>query len=156
MAVVGTESSSRQARAKTVQSVLKKKGLTPTELDDKAREKELKSFLSGDAWYHGVEVDRLSKQEAEIIAARLVRRTQADTELSDEKAKALEAELMKVFKRRFTLNPDKPERTTRKQREEQLLKVARQHLDEKGIAAFQKANAKRWRPQPGEKYEPGK
>ena len=146
----------RQSRAKSVQSVLKKKGIATTELDGKAREKELKSFLSGDTWYHGVEVDRLSKQEAQIIAARLVRRIAIEVALSDEKTKALEKGFADVFKRRFTRNPDKPGRTTEKQRSEELLKVAHGHLDENGITAFQKAIEKRYRPQPGEKYEPGR
>jgi len=62
-------------------------------LDGKARDAELKSFLSADPWYRGAEVDNLSKQQAAIIAARLVRRVQAKVEVSAETAKTSETDL---------------------------------------------------------------
>ena len=74
-----------------MQAVLEKNGLTTVELKGAARDAELKSFLSGNAWCHGTEVDNLTKQESLIIAGRLLRRIRAKVALPDEKAEALEA-----------------------------------------------------------------
>ncbi len=67
LAVVWAGNDGQQTRTKAVQAVFEKSGLTATELDGKAREAELNSFLSADPWYRGEEVDNLSKQEAAII-----------------------------------------------------------------------------------------
>jgi hypothetical protein len=69
LAVVGTDSNP-ESRVKTVQSTLQKNGVVATELNGENRELELKSFVSRYEWYHGSEVDSLTKCEAEIIAAR--------------------------------------------------------------------------------------
>src|SRR6266496_4634538 len=52
-----------------------------TELEGKSRDNAVKDFLSGKGWYRGADVDRLSEEEADIIAARLVRLVQAKTAL---------------------------------------------------------------------------
>jgi hypothetical protein len=56
-----------------------------TELDGKSRDEALKGFLSGKGWYRGADVDRLSEEEAAIIAARLVRWVQAKRPLAKDK-----------------------------------------------------------------------
>src|SRR5262249_34071607 len=38
------------------------------ELDGKSRDETVADFLSGKGWYRGAEVDRLSEEEADIIA----------------------------------------------------------------------------------------
>jgi hypothetical protein len=96
LAVVGTDSDP-ESRVKTVQSIFEKHGVAATELNGENREGELKSFLSRHDWYRGSEVDNLSKHEAEIIAARLVRRVQAKVALPEERAKALETGLTQAF-----------------------------------------------------------
>ncbi len=153
LAVVGAENSSADTRAGSVKAVLRKKGVKATELESDAHEKALKSFVSRTGWYHGVEVDRLSHQEAAIIAARILRLIQEDIELSNETAKALETDVADVFKRRFTRDPKNPEQTTENQRGEELLTVANLYLDKNGIAAFKKAAAKCYRPLAGENYD---
>src|SRR6266478_5777428 len=57
-----------------------------TELEGKPRDESVKDFLSGRGWYHGADVDRLSEEEADIIAARLVRFVKAKTVLPNNKA----------------------------------------------------------------------
>lgn len=71
-----------------LQSLLARHGLNGTALRGEERARALKGFLSGAGWYRGTEVDRLSEKEAEIIAARLVRRLRARLPLSDEKAES--------------------------------------------------------------------
>src|SRR6266536_1503893 len=44
------------------------------EIQGESRDDALKDFLSGKGWYRGADVDRLSEEEAGIIAARWVRR----------------------------------------------------------------------------------
>src|SRR5438094_5498855 len=61
-----------------------------TELEGKSRDNAMKDFLSGKGWYRGADVDRLSEEEADIIAARLVRWVQAKTELPKDKAEGLQ------------------------------------------------------------------
>src|SRR2546425_2633840 len=61
-----------------------------TELEGKSRDESVKNFLSGKGWYHGADVDRLSEEEADIIAARLVRFVKAKTALPNNKAEPLQ------------------------------------------------------------------
>jgi hypothetical protein len=146
LAVVWGGNDGQETRRKAVQAVFEKNGLTATELDGEARDTELQSFLSADPWYHGAEVDNLSKQEAAIVAARLVRRVQAKVEVSAETAKTLETGLtqaiMKAYNDGFVGQADKQPAFA-----QALLKVARTNLDEKGVAAFQEACAKGYLPQ---------
>jgi len=151
LAVVGAEHSTPESRIKAIQSVLEKRDVTATGLKGVARDTALKDFKSRSGWYRGGEVDQLSKQEAGIIAARLLRRLQTKVSLSDEKAKALDAAFTDVFKKRFTGNPDKSKQTSLDQRNDELLKVAREHLDEKGIEALKEAVASGLRPVANEK-----
>ena len=107
LAVVWVDNDGQETRMKAVQAVFEKNGVTATELDGEARDTALKSFVSGDAWFLGADVDNLSKQEAQTIAARLVRRVQAKVALSQEQAKALEIGWAYVLTRCFDEIPDK-------------------------------------------------
>src|SRR5216683_863469 len=60
-----------------------------SKLSREARTKTLADFESGKGWYRGAEVDRLSEEEAGVLAARWVRRLEAKTSLSKEKADGL-------------------------------------------------------------------
>jgi hypothetical protein len=91
-------------------------------------------------------VDRLSEEEAGIIAARLVKRIERKVSISEEKAKALRAEFTEVFKRRF-IGPNNDEQNA----EEQLLAVLRAHLEEKDVTLLKETLPRNMRPLPGEK-----
>ncbi|MPZ32988.1 MAG: hypothetical protein GEV13_18690 [Rhodospirillales bacterium] len=159
LAVVGSKSSSRDSRAKTVVALFEEfEKNVATETVGKARETAATSFLSGDGWYRSAQTVSLSMEEADIIAARLVRRIQSEVPLTDETTKALESGFAEVFKRQFTGETGQPKpvsqepaRANVQQRNDQLVKVARENLDEAGMTAFQEALAKGHRPQPGEK-----
>jgi hypothetical protein len=101
LAVVGVEGSTRRSRAKIVETILEKNGVTVSELEGGARDTQIESLRSGQGWYRGAEVDSLSKQEAGTIAARLVHRVQAKVSLAQEKPKALEVSVRNAFERRF-------------------------------------------------------
>ncbi len=142
LAVVGTDGSTRESRAKAVRTALEaREKATATELDGDAREQQLKSFSSGEGWFRGAQVDVLSKQEAGIIAARLVRRIQARVSLPDDKAKALQLGFVDAFDRFIASKPDPPQEDRLQRYNQELLKVAQANLDEKGVAAFKEALA---------------
>jgi hypothetical protein len=152
LAVVGTEGSTRESRARAVRAILQaNEGAAVAELEGDAREKQLQSLLSGDGWYRGAEVDTLSKQEAGIIAARLVRRIQARVPVPDDKAKALQLGFADAFNRCITSKPDTPQESCLQKFNEELLKVAEANLDEKGVAAFKDALAQGYSPVSSEK-----
>ncbi len=120
------------------------------ELEGQEREVSLKEFQARTGWLRGTQANRLSDEEAGIIAARLVRRVQEKEKLRDDKAKKLEAAITDIYKRRFTGDPAKDrlsEQTTRAE----ILKAGRELLDGKGRAALEAALAQGSRPQPKEK-----
>jgi len=72
------------------------------ELDGKSRDETVADFLSGKGWYRGADVDRLSEEEAGVIAARWVRRVQAKTTLPKDKAEGLQAALTDALREKLT------------------------------------------------------
>jgi hypothetical protein len=90
--------------------------------------KALAEFNSGKGWYRGAEVDRLSEEEAGVIAARWVRRLQAKTTLAKEKAEGLEDALTDALKKCLTGKMAVPEGA--EERGVELRRVAGPFLDE--------------------------
>lgn len=151
LAIVGGESSSRETRAKAVQATFAAADAAATELDGESRKTALNDFLSGTGWHRGAGIDELSRQEAGIIAARLVRRLQAKIPLTETKAKKMEAQITEVFVRRFTGEKSDPQRPINERGwNEEILAIANGQLTRAGIAAFQEALAPGYRPQRGE------
>ena len=72
------------------------------EVQGQPRDEALKSFLTGKGWYRGADVDRLSEEEAGIIAARLIRRVEAKTPLPKEKAQGFQHELAEIWSKCVT------------------------------------------------------
>src|SRR5947208_16756045 len=83
IAVVWKPESDAETRSKVATGLKEDRA---TELQGDSRDKAVQNFLSGKGWYHGADVDRLSEEEADIIAARLVRRVQAKSALTKDKA----------------------------------------------------------------------
>src|SRR5439155_14790402 len=117
IAVVWKPESDAETRRKVVAEL---KEDHATELEGKSREEAVRDFLSGKGWYHGADVDRLSEEEADIIAARLARWVQAKSALSKEKAEGLQHAFSETLRRDLTGKSTAPKR---------LEDVARQYLD---------------------------
>ena len=83
------------------------------ELDGKPRDEAVNDFLSGKGWYRGADVDRLSEEEADVIAARLVRRVQAKTALAKDKAEGLQRALADAYRQRLTNKISRDEELSR-------------------------------------------
>jgi hypothetical protein len=72
------------------------------EMQGAFRDEAVDDFLSGKGWYHGADVDRLSEEEAGIIAARFVRRVQAKTTLAKDRAEALQRAIAESLRKDLT------------------------------------------------------
>ena len=101
-----------------------------TELEGKSRDNAVKDFLSGKGWYRGADVDRLSEEEADIIAARLVRLVQAKTALPKDKAEELQHAFSDTLRKDLTGKSTGPNR---------LEDVAREYLDQEQIKILKEA-----------------
>jgi len=101
-----------------------------TEMQGTSRDEAVKDFLSGKGWYHAADVDRLSEEEADIIAARLVRWVQAKTGLPKDKAQAMQRAFSNTLRKDLTGKSSGPNR---------LEDIARQYLDGEQIKILKQA-----------------
>src|SRR6266536_2140403 len=99
IAVVWKPESDAETRSKVATDLKEDRA---TELQGGSRDKTVQDFLSGKGWYRGADVDRLSEEEAGIIAARFVRRVQAKTELAKDKAEGLQLALTDALRKKLT------------------------------------------------------
>src|SRR6266481_1760777 len=106
VAVVWKADAKRKARSDAEKTLKEQKG---SRLTGKERTKVLADFESGEGWYRGAEVDRLSEEEAGVIAARWVRRLEAKTSLSKEKADGLQEALTDGLRKCLTGKMEMPE-----------------------------------------------
>jgi copper chaperone CopZ len=116
-----------------------------TELQGESRDDAVKDFLSGTGWYRGADVDRLSEEEAGIIAARFVRRVQAKTALAKDKAEELERALTDAIRGQLTGQCSAPD-----QKQQSIQDVAGQYLNQEQLKILKEACEKGPRPLPGE------
>src|SRR6266496_859669 len=116
-----------------------------TEIQGPSRDETLKDFLSGKGWYRGADVDRLSEEEAGIIATRLVRRVQAKTALAKDKAEGLQLALTDALRKKLTGDCCSPN-----EKEPSLESVASKYLDQEQTKILREAIEKGVRPLPNE------
>jgi copper chaperone CopZ len=117
-----------------------------TEMEEGApRDDALKDFLSGKGWYRGSDVDRLSEEEAGIIAARYVRRVQAKTPLANDKAEGLQHALADALRKKLTGDCSGPN-----QKQSSLEDVAGKYLNQEQLKILKEAVEKGVRPLPNE------
>lgn len=132
-----------------VRSVLAKHGLEARELTGLAREAAVRDF-SAEGWYRVDTVDRLSEEEAVIIAARLVRRVTAKVRLADEKVRTLTAALAEVCRRELVDPPLTSARARRQRIASEIVQAGRALLEDAELKALQEAAALGHRPASGE------
>jgi hypothetical protein len=105
-----------------------------TEMEGTSREEAVANFLSGKGWYRGADVDRLSEEEASIIAARLVRFVKAKTTVATDKAELLQRALDNTLRKDLT-----GENARLHQKPRRLEDVARDYLDPEQIKVLKEA-----------------
>jgi len=89
--------------------------------------------LSGKGWYRGADVDRLSEEEADVIAARFVRRVQAKTALAKDKAEGLQRALADAYRQRLT------NKISREQELSRFQDIGREYLAKDQVAILKEA-----------------
>jgi hypothetical protein len=135
MAIVWSERSTPKQRSEALRSILNQADIGGKELAGEARQQALNSFQQRTGWYRGAEVDRLSEEEAGVIAARLVRRIRAKITVSDEKANAIEQGFTAVLKQKLTGKSAKGDA------QEAMINICRENLSQKDVAILQEAFA---------------
>ena len=140
MAIVWSEPSKPRQRSKAVKAVLKERGMAAKELTGDAKEQAVKDFQSGSDWYRGTDVDRLSEEEAGVIANRWIGKFREKIVLTDETAKVLQEAFTGQLKRQLT------SKISREEAREEMLKIARQQLEEKDVAVLLEAFGSGFRP----------
>jgi hypothetical protein len=131
IAVVWKPESDTETRSKVATGLKEDRA---TELQGDSRDKTVQDFLSGKGWYHGADVDRLSEEEADIIAARLVRWVQAKSSLAKEKAEGLQRAFAETLRKDLT-----GEYARLNQKPRRLEDIARDYLNEEQIQILKQA-----------------
>jgi hypothetical protein len=123
------------------------------ELDGKSRDETVADFLAGKGWYHAADVDRLSEEEAGIIAARLIHRVEAKTPLPKEKAQEFQHDLAESWGKCVTsgkhIATNSNEQPTCRF-EDIGEAVARKYLDQEELKFWKEAVERGVRPLPDE------
>src|SRR6266496_2608165 len=145
VAVVWKEDAKRKARRDAEKTL---KEAEASKLTGEARTRTRADFELGKGWYRGAEVDRLSEEEAGVIAARWVRRVQAKTTLAEERAEGLRGALTEGLKKCLTGKAAMPE--TQEGKAQGLKRVAGPFLDEKQIEILSEAAGCGMRAMPNE------
>ena len=140
MAIIWSEPSKPRQRSKAVKAILKERGMTAKELTGEAKRQAVKNFQSGSDWYRGADVDRLSEEEASVIANRWIGKFREKIVLTDEKANALQEAFTGQLKRQLT------GQVTREEAREEMLRIARRELDEKDVTVLVEALGSGFRP----------
>src|SRR6266446_2289103 len=130
IAVVWKPESDASTRSRVVAELKEDRAI---ELDGKSRDEAVKDFLSGKGWYRGADVDRLSEEEADVIAARLVRRVQAKTALAKDKAEGLQRALADAYRQRLT------NKISRERELSRFQDIGREYLAKDQIAILKEA-----------------
>jgi hypothetical protein len=132
IAVVWKYNTRARARDKVVESILRQGKVHEIKGGDRAQ--ALKRFQSGTDWYRGEAVDKLSQEEAAIMASRLVRKMRKFVAISEDKGRALQDGFSEILARKLMRGQD------REQTEKAILKICQEHLNEKDLTILQKAN----------------
>jgi hypothetical protein len=128
-----------------LKTILKERPLAAKELSGTARSQALNEFQSSNGWYRGAEVDRLSEEEAGVIAARWVGRVREKITVAETKAQCLQAGFTRALRRKLT------GQSTRTETRQEMLRVCHEHLDEKDVAVLMEAFRAELEPPPSAK-----
>ena len=142
IAIVWKQDSDAETRRKVAKDLEEDRA---AELDGKQRDETVADFLSGKGWYRGADVDRLSEEEAGVIAARWVRRVQTKTTLSKDKAEGLRAALTDALRKELTGKDGGPN-----DNESSVQEVAGNYLDSAQMKVLKDAINKGVRPLPSD------
>lgn len=108
----------------------------------------MNNFLSREGWYRATGVDQLSREEAGIIADRLIASINKINPLSKDKIQILHASFSEIFRNKFLENKDYKKITKEewakceKEIEQKLIDSASKLLDEEQMKALKASTSK--------------
>ena len=150
LAVVWRDPLAHRSGRSRVLRILKQHGLMGSELGESERLDALKRFASGRDWCRPTGLDRLSDEEAQVIAARIIARLRAKIPMTSDQADRLEIAIGVACAR---VLPDVSTTSTSVRRHEiasAILDVGRAMLGDLDFVAFAKAVALGHRARPDE------
>ena len=147
IALVWKENTTPDLRTSVANAVFTENKLNVTAVSGEEKKTLVADFANKQNWYRNTDVDKLSMEEAGIIADRLISRVNAKIPLSKEKAENLKTEFIQAFKNRFTKNygsainnnEQKVENDIEKQIEGDLLSIGQKYLNESEMTALKEA-----------------
>ncbi len=102
LAVVWTDWSTCRSETRPLPTLLKRYGLGAAELEGGERREALAAFGFEGNWHRPSALDRLSEEEARVIAARMLARVRARIDLPDDQARRLETSISEACARILT------------------------------------------------------
>ena len=150
LAVVWAARSEHHTGTERVMSLLRNRGLKATKIETSDLDQVMATFDPGHEWHRAMEIDRLSEEEARVIAARLVHRLSGKVTLTRDQANCL----IEAMSEACALILTNAAATTVSERLDQISAamrvVGRELLDDSGVAALDEVVALGHRPLPGE------
>jgi predicted DNA binding protein len=154
IAVVWTSDISKERRKGIVEQVFQENNIPVRKAEGGEYHALLDDFRSGHPWYRGQEVDKLSTEEAEIIAERLVKRISSQTSVSEDKKRIITDKYTRLLKKELTrtfsseINSDEETvfELVMKQINKQLLDSSRKQLNADQLNALNEALKQGYRP----------
>lgn len=153
IAVVWKSDTSKELRRNIIERVFHENNIPVRKADGGEHQNLLGDFRSGSPWYRGREVDKLSAEEAEIIAERLVNRVSGKTSLTEDKQQILrenfslpiKEELTRTFSSAINTDEETVFEPVLKRMNKKLLDIGRLHLNRNQLAVLNEAlNQKQW------------
>jgi hypothetical protein len=151
LAIVWKEGTAPDERAIAVVAIRNAHNLSAEELSGEARDTALASFRSGGGWHRGADVDRLSEEEAGIIADRLVRRVTAKAPTISPKVELLRPIMADIIRDCLVGSPDPSSARCRETFQEDLIATMGDHLSGAETHALREAAKAGFRPLDGER-----
>lgn len=137
LAIVWEQRSTPADRAATLADIDKEHDVSFVEIEVKDVGPVAQSFRTGIGWHRGADVDRLSEEEAGVIAGRLLDRVTKSLPASAARVEAFKPTLTDSIRRLLVETPG----GSRAQWRDELLSAAREQLSEPETAALSDAMA---------------
>jgi hypothetical protein len=151
LAIVWKEGTAAAERTLVVVAIRKTYNLSAEELTGGAREGALQSFRSGGGWHRGADVDRLSEEEAGIIAERLMIRVTSKAPTISAKAELLRPIIADIIRDCLVGSPEPSSARCREMFPDDLIAVVGDHLSGAETDALLEATKAGFQPLSGER-----
>jgi hypothetical protein len=151
LAIIWKEGTAPAERAVVVVAIRQAHNLPAEDLTGGARDTALASFRSGGGWHRGADVDRLSEEEAGIIADRLVLRVAANVPTISPKAELLRPIMADIIRDCLVGSPDPSSAQCRATFSADLITIVGDHLSGAETHALREAAKAGFRPLDGER-----